>query len=707
MDLFRSAKPAYEPLASRMRPRNLDEFVGQEHILAPGRLLRRAIEADHLTSVIFYGPPGTGKTTLARLIAAKTQGAFLALNAVLTGVKEIREILEEARRERDLRGRKTLLFVDEVHRWNRSQQDALLPWVENGTFLLVGATTENPFFEVNAALVSRSRIFQLVPLDEQGLRTIVAQTLNDKERGYGQFKVTLEEKALEHLVRVSAGDARSLLNALELAVESAVSPFPPEVGTVIPVSLTMAEESLQKKIVLYDKDGDYHFDTISAFIKSLRGSDPDAALYWLAKMVAAGEDPQFLWRRMLISASEDIGLADPQAIVIVEAAYRAFEKVGLPEGQYALAQAALYLAVCPKSNSTSGYFEALKNVEAERAEVPTSLKDGSRDGKGFGHGQGYLYPHAFREHWVAQHYLPASLLGRVFYEPTESGWERNISAEVWRRRDLLLDLEVVDSENLTFTGASLNPWIQRSQSAPRRAEEILLAKVFDDLDLKRHDRLWIAEDRGFLLTREALARVPEGGVWVSRPPETQTQGAPVPRGAIVFEGGFRFADPNWLSSGIHFEAILFWAWPPKQLETLAKPFDTTFSSLIAEQGELVWLFALRDKGPRLLDFLKESLFTPEEWSKLRRLEAEFLALDAPPLPRGAAVITAAEQRILDEATWGRWWSSERQEGWGAFLKSRGITDGCLQKAVAGRPQQEVSWERSWGLLRVSASALLR
>ncbi len=707
MDLFRSAKPAYEPLASRMRPRNLDEFVGQEHILAPGRLLRRAIESDHLTSVIFYGPPGTGKTTLARLIAAKTQGAFLALNAVLTGVKEIREILEEARRERDLRGRKTILFVDEVHRWNRSQQDALLPWVENGTFLLVGATTENPFFEVNAALVSRSRIFQLVPLDEKGLRAIVDQTLTDKERGYGQFKVTLEDQALEHLLRVAAGDARSLLNALELAVESAVSPFPPEVGTQIPVTLTMAEESLQKKVVLYDKDGDYHFDTISAFIKSLRGSDPDAALYWLAKMVAAGEDPQFLWRRMLISASEDIGLADPQAIVIVEAAYRAFEKVGLPEGQYALAQAALYLAVCPKSNSTSGYFEALKNVEAERAEVPPALKDASRDGKGFGHGQGYLYPHAFREHWVAQHYLPASLLGRVFYEPSESGWEQNIRAEVGRRRDLLLDLEVVDSENLTFSGASLNPWIKRSQSAPHRAEEILLAKVFEGLALRRHDRLWIAEDKGFLLTREALARVPEGGVWVSRPTGTQTQGAPIPPGAVVFEGGSRVPDPKWLSSGIRFEAILFWAWPPEQKEPASQTFETTLSALLSEQGELVWLFALRDKGPRLLDFLKESVFTPEEWATLRRLEAEFLSLGTQPLPAEALIITAGEQRILDEATWGRWWATERAQGWGAFLKSKGVTEDCLQKAVAGRPRHEVSWERSWGLLRVSSAAFLR
>ena len=705
MDLFRSAKPAYEPLASRMRPRNLDEFVGQEHILAPGRLLRRAIESDHLTSVIFYGPPGTGKTTLARLIAAKTQGAFLALNAVLTGVKEICEILEEARRERDLRGRKTILFVDEVHRWNRSQQDALLPWVENGTFLLVGATTENPFFEVNAALISRSRIFQLVPLDEKGLRAIVDQTLKDKERGYGQFEVTFEEQALDHLIRVSSGDARSLLNALELAVESAVSPFPPGKGALIPITLTMAEESLQKKVVLYDKDGDYHFDTISAFIKSLRGSDPDAALYWLAKMVAAGEDPQFLWRRMLISASEDIGLADPQAIVIVEAAYRAFEKVGLPEGQYAMAQAALYLAVCPKSNSTSGYFEALKHVEAERAEVPSALRDASRDGKGFGHGQGYLYPHAFRDHWVAQHYLPASLLGRVFYEPSESGWERNIRAEVWRRRDLLLDLEVANFENLTFSGASLNPWIQRSQSAPQRAEEILLREVFDALELRRHDRLWIAEDKGFLLTREALTRVPEGGVWASRA-TTQNSAARVPPGAMVFEGGARLTDPSWISSGLRFEKILVWACPPEQPEASSSLFVTTISSVIAESGELVWLFGLRDKGPRLLDFLKESLFAPDEWQKLRQFEDEFLSLGAPTLPAGSLVITAVEHRILDESTWERWWSPERSEGWGAFLKRKGITDECLRRAVSGRPRHEIAWERSWGLLKVRASAFL-
>ena len=702
MELFRSAKPAYEPLASRMRPRNLEEFVGQEHILAPGRLLRRAIESDHLTSVLFYGPPGTGKTTLARLIAAKTQGVFLALNAVLTGVKDLREILETAKNERDLRGRKTILFVDEVHRWNRSQQDALLPWVENGTFLLIGATTENPFFEVNAALVSRSRIFQLLPLDEKGLRSIVEQTLQDKDRGYGHYEVKIEEPALEHLIRISAGDARSLLNSLELAVESAVNPFPPQPGTVIPVTLTMAEESLQKKVVLYDKDGDYHFDTISAFIKSLRGSDPDAALYWLAKMVAAGEDPQFLWRRMLISASEDVGLADPQALVIVEAAYRAFEKVGLPEGQYALAQAALYLAVCPKSNSTSGYFEALKNIQEERTEVPNALKDASRDGKGFGHGQGYLYPHAFREHWVAQHYLPSKLIGRVFYEPSDSGWEKPIRAEVWRRRDLLLDLDVMDSENLTFTGASLNPWVQRSQAAVQRAEEKLLSQVFKALELRRHDRIWVAEDKGFLLTREALYHVPEGGVWTSRPTEAETAGFHIPAGALLVEGGFRKPDPSWKESGLRFEAILVWGWPPQML-TESDPQDSyeNFKPFLADHAEATWIFSLRDKGPRLLNFLSENLFTTDEWLQLRQLETEFLTQGMPPLPEGTQLLTAAETRILDEATWKKWWSAERPDGWGSFLRQNGINDECLARAIQGRPRQEVLWERSWGLWRQS------
>ena len=376
MNLFEEAaeRIADEPLAARMRPRTLDEYIGQEHILGKGRLLRRAIQADQLSSVIFYGPPGTGKTTLARVIANTTKSHFSTLNAVLSGVKELRGEIEEAKERRNLYGMRTILFVDEVHRWNRSQQDALLPWVENGTFILIGATTENPYFEVNAALVSRSRIFQLRKLTDGNLHDIAMQAVRDSERGYGRYDVEFEPGALEHLIAVASGDARSLLNALELAVETTPDSYPPPAGTRIYISKETAEESIQKKAVLYDKEGDYHFDVISAFIKSLRGSDPDAALYWLARMVAAGEDPRFIFRRMLILACEDVGLADPFALTYVESAAEAFDRVGLPEGRYHLALAALYLATCEKSNSSMAFFDALKSLEEE--------KDGDRNLRG-------------------------------------------------------------------------------------------------------------------------------------------------------------------------------------------------------------------------------------------------------------------------------------------------------------------------------------
>ena len=438
MDLFEDRQTAKEPLAARMRPRSLDEYIGQEHIVGRGRLLRRAIAADQLTSVIFYGPPGTGKTTLARVIANHTKSNFITLNAVLTGVQNIREAIAQAEEHYKLYSRRTILFVDEVHRWNRSQQDALLPWVENGTIILVGATTENPFFEVNKALVSRSRVFQLLPLERHHLIQAATAALQDKERGYGRWQVEFEEGALEHLVDTANGDARSLLNALELAVETTPEHWEPEgnpprpaYGSKIYISRETAEESIQKKVVLYDRDGDYHYDVISAFIKSLRGRDPDAALYWLARMVAAGEDPGFIFRRMLISACEDTGLADPMAISVVESCAAAFDRVGLPEGRYHLAHAALYLATAPKSNSSLAFFDALAAVEREDAEVPNHLKDGNRDAKGFGHGAGYLYPHAYTDHWVAQQYLPDALNGRVFYNPSTQGYENPSVKKCW------------------------------------------------------------------------------------------------------------------------------------------------------------------------------------------------------------------------------------------------------------------------------------
>lgn len=456
------------PLAARMRPRTLDEFIGQDHIIGPGRLLRRAIQADQLSSLIFYGPPGTGKTTLARIIANTTQAHFIAINAVLAGVKELRDGIAVAQEKRKMYAQKTILFVDEVHRFNKAQQDALLPWVENGTVILIGATTENPYFEVNKALVSRSRIFQLKLLNEADLRQVIQQALQDPLRGYGDLNVKIDEAAIAHLINVANGDARAVLNALELAVETT----PPNSNGEIQITLAVAEESIQQRAVLYDKEGDVHFDTISAFIKSVRGSDPDAALYWLARMVYAGEDPRFILRRLLILASEDVGLADPNAVVVIHACAEAFERVGMPEGRYPLAQATLYLATAPKSNSVMGFFDALAAVEREReAEVPTHLRDANRDQHGFGHGAGYLYPHSYREHWVAQQYLPGHLQGQVFYQPSDQGYEAQIQQQVTRQREaqlaaLVEGLGVALPEVLTFSPANAGTerWLQRTLS---------------------------------------------------------------------------------------------------------------------------------------------------------------------------------------------------------------------------------------------------
>ena len=421
------------PLADRMRPHTLDEFIGQDHILAPGKLLRRAIEADRVTSLIFFGPPGTGKTTLARIIANTTQSYFTTLNAVLAGVKDIREAISDAKDRHRYHGQRTILFVDEVHRFNKAQQDALLPHVENGTVTFIGATTENPYFEVNKALVSRSRIFELNTLTEDDLRRVSQQALDDPDRGYGSLDVEIMDDALDHLVNTANGDARSLLNALELAVETTDA-----AAGLIRVDLGVAEDSIQRRAVLYDKDGDAHYDTISAFIKSLRGSDPDAALYWMARMLYAGEDPRFIFRRMLIFASEDIGLADPRAIDVAVSCARAFDYVGLPEGRFHLAECCLYLSTAPKSNSTMAFFSALEHVGNEPSgDVPNPLKDGSRDKEGLGHGKGYKYPHAFQEHYVPQQYLPGGMQGMYFFEPGDQGDEAAVRErlEQWRARD--------------------------------------------------------------------------------------------------------------------------------------------------------------------------------------------------------------------------------------------------------------------------------
>ncbi|MCF7942303.1 MAG: AAA family ATPase [Spirochaetia bacterium] len=521
MNLFTDASEQHmQPLAYRMRPQDLSEYIGQEHIIGEGRLLRRAIQADQLSSVIFYGPPGTGKTTLARVIANTTKSHFSTINAVLSGVKELRQEIEEAKNRREYYQKRTILFVDEVHRWNKSQQDALLPWVENGTFILIGATTENPYFEVNAALVSRSRIFQLTRLDEKDLYAIAQQALSCTDRGYGSYSITFEDGALEHLVSIAAGDARSLLNALELAVETTPERFPPEdPAQEIYITREAAEESIQQKAVLYDKEGDYHYDVISAFIKSIRGSDPDASLYWLARMVQAGEDPKYIFRRMLISACEDVGMADPQALGVVSAAAAAYDRVGLPEGRFHLTQAVLYLSTAAKSNSSLGFFTALKQMEQETdGEVPNHLKDGSRDKKGFGHGNGYLYPHAYTDHWVTQQYLPTAMQGSVFYQPSDQGYEKQIRTQVEQRREAQLEGALTEPypEILTFSPANTQreKWLERLISDRGAVQDTVRTRIFSQLKLQRHSRVLVLEQGRGMLVWEACRHTPEGGVSV-------------------------------------------------------------------------------------------------------------------------------------------------------------------------------------------------
>ena len=417
------------PLAQRMRPRTIDEYAGQEHILAPGKLLRRAIEADRISSIILFGPPGTGKTSLAEIIARATESRFERLSGVESNVADLRRVIATAA-NRAASGVKTILFIDEIHRWNKAQQDVLLPDVESGTVRLIGATTHNPFFYINSPLVSRSQVFQLEPLNPASLVALQERALADEERGFGKQKIEIAEDALAHLATVADGDARRCLNALEIAVVTT----PPSEDGVIRIDRTIAEESIQKKAVVYDGDGDQHYDTISAFIKSVRGSDPDAALYWLAKMLYAGEDIRFIARRIVILASEDIGMADPQGLLVAVAAQQAVEFIGLPEAQIPLAHATVYLATAPKSNRAyTALHAAQKEVkEGVTLAVPRHLRDGGskRAKKAFGH-EGYQYSHDHEGAYVPQAYLPE---GRRYYEPSEQGYEKRVKERLdyWR-----------------------------------------------------------------------------------------------------------------------------------------------------------------------------------------------------------------------------------------------------------------------------------
>lgn len=429
MDLFQlmeqKNKEKESPLAARLRPKTIDEVVGQEHILAKDKLLYRAIKADKLSSVIFYGPPGTGKTTLAKVIANTTKSEFKQINATIAGKKDMEEVVEGAKKTLGGYGKKTILFIDEIHRFNKSQQDYLLPFVEDGTITLIGATTENPYFEVNGALISRSQIFELRPLSDESIKKLINRAITDKENGLGSFDADITPEALEFLADQANGDARRALNAIELGVMTTER----SADGKIHVTLQVAEECIQKRAVLFDKDGDNHYDTISAFIKSMRGSDPDAAVYYLAKMLYAGESVTFIARRIMICASEDVGNADPQALVVATAAAQAVERVGMPEAQLILSQAVIYIATAPKSNSCCVAVDEAMGAVREKGNlpIPTHLQDAHYKGAAkLGHGEGYKYSHNYKNNYCNQQYLPYELKGETFYRPSFNGYEQKI-----------------------------------------------------------------------------------------------------------------------------------------------------------------------------------------------------------------------------------------------------------------------------------------
>lgn len=422
------------PLADRMRPENISEFVGQNHLLGDGKFLYRSIKADRITSMIFFGPPGTGKTTLAMIIANTTNMIFEKLSAVTSGIKDIREVMERAEESLKLYNKRTILFVDEIHRFNKSQQDGLLPFVERGIIILIGATTENPYFEVNKALLSRVMVLKLESLTRDDLRNLIKNALSNGEKGLGDYKINLRGEAIDYLITISDGDGRIILNSLEIGVLST----PKDENGIIQIDLETIKESIQIKTARYDKDGDEHYDTISAFIKSMRGTDPDATLYWLAKMINAGEDPKFIARRIIIAASEDVGNADPNALTVAVSAFNAVNIIGMPEGRITLAQAALYVATAPKSNAAYiGIDKALDDIRTkEIGKVPTHLKDGHYPGaKNLGNGVGYKYPHSFKDSFTNQQYLPSEFIEKRYYEPTENGYEKEIKERLTKLFD--------------------------------------------------------------------------------------------------------------------------------------------------------------------------------------------------------------------------------------------------------------------------------
>ena len=661
------------PLAERLRPRSLDDFIGQEAILGPGRLLRRAIAADRLGSLILHGPPGTGKTTLARIIANTTRCHFSSLNAVLAGIKDLRTEVEQAQERLGRHGLRTLLFIDEVHRFNTAQQDALLPWVENGTVTLIGATTENPFFEVNKALVSRSRLFRLQSLDHAALERVLERALSDVDHGYGERAVQVSAEARQHLVQVAGGDARSLLNALELAVETTDA----DASGVIHIDLAVAEESIQQQAVLYDKQGDAHFDTISAFIKSIRGSDPDAALFWLARMVEAGEDPRFIFRRLLISAGEDIGLADPQGVVVVEACAAAFDRIGLPEGLYPLTQATLYLAGTAKSNSTLGFFDAVRSLREENAQkVPKHLRDAHRDGSAFGDGVGYRYPHAYAEHWVAQQYLPSALQGQVFWQPGTQGWEGERQALLQQRRAAQLaaaaewDSEQGEPLSSGPDDPAMERWLQRQLAQGEGRLQELQQRLWAAIPLKRLDRVLVPSCRSLLWALPALAFTPEGGVCLQleQPGDAERIKAQLqvldqlrqPR--LMDTQAHRLDQlPAQLSVGEQFELVVGRNVLQGADQSQIDGWVAALEELLAPQGRLELLMSRPRGGPGSL--------LPQSPAELHALEVQWLQRNLP-LEQlqhqldGAGWISSVEiweetlQLPIDETLMRRWFTAE-------------------------------------------------